>query len=125
MNMTDRDPLLDDLFAEARSDAPSMSNDFMARIMADAERLQPKGPAIAAQPPQAAQRGLGFWHRVAAALGGAVAIFGISSAAMAGLVIGYVQPESVVNLADGLGFAVTTQSVDILPGFDSLLVAQE
>ncbi len=124
MTMTDRDPLLDDLFAEARADAPAMSTDFMARILADAERLQPK-QVVMAQPVQQAQRGIGLWHRVAAALGGAVAIFGLSSAAMAGLVIGYVQPESVLNLADGLGFAVTSQSVDILPGFDSLLVAQE
>lgn len=119
--MTERD-LLDDLFAEARAKPPAASPDFMARVLADAERLQPPAPAITFAPPVARP---GLWSRFVSALGGAAAVAGIGSAAMAGLVIGYVQPEPLVALADGYGIATgLDETLQLLPEYDSLLTIE-
>lgn len=106
---------LDALFAQARATPPEPSADFMARIEAQAHALQPRAPFAPARRP------LGVWARLAAALGGAIALGGLGTAAMAaGLVIGYVQPEPMVNLAGSIGFG-TAETIDLLPGFDALL----
>lgn len=117
----DRDPL-DALFAQAREAAPLPDVDFMARLVAEAERLQPapKAPAPAPRP----ARKTGLIARFAALLGGAAAVAGLGTAAMAGLVIGYVQPDSLVTLTDGFGLISTGESLDLLPSFDTLLTEE-
>ncbi|MFN4153122.1 MAG: dihydroorotate dehydrogenase [Paracoccaceae bacterium] len=104
---------LDALFAQAQAHPPLPDADFMARVMADARALQPRAPRRAPVRP-------GLWARLAAALGGAIAVAGLGTAAMAGLVIGYVQPDPMVSFAGSIGFGVT-ESLDLLPGFDALL----
>ncbi|NEX45763.1 dihydroorotate dehydrogenase [Rhodobacter sp. ETT8] len=111
---------MDDLFALARSQPPQPDGDFMARMLADAYACQPAAPARLAPAPSRAVSRPGVWARLAAALGGALAVAGIGSAAMAGLVIGYVQPESVVSFAGTIGFGLG-ESLDLLSGFDGLL----
>lgn len=108
---------LDTLFAQARSQPPQADDAFLARVLGDAYAAQPAAATTAA-PRKRARPGL--WARLAAALGGAVAVAGIGTAAMAGLVIGYVQPEPVLTFAGNIGFGVS-ESLDLLPGFDALL----
>lgn len=117
--MTDRDPLLDDLFRQARENPPVADSDFMARILADAVALQPVPRPIVAAP---ARRSL--WSRLITMLGGAAVIAGLGSAAMAGLVIGYVQPAPLTNLADSFGIVEAGDSVELLPGLDGLLTEE-
>ncbi len=103
------------LFAQARSQPPQADDAFLARVLGDAYAEQ---PTAAAAPRKRARPGL--WARLAAAVGGAVAVAGIGTAAMAGLVIGYVQPEPMLTFAGNIGFGVS-ESLDLLPGFDALL----
>ncbi|MDP2080468.1 MAG: dihydroorotate dehydrogenase [Pseudotabrizicola sp.] len=105
---------LDALFAQAQAHPPEIDAAFMARVLADARALQPLALRRAPVRP-------GLWARLAAALGGALAVAGLGTAAMAGLVIGYVQPEPMVSLAGSIGFGVS-ESLDLLPGFDALLI---
>lgn len=119
----DHDPL-EGLFAQARAEPAVPGDDFMARLMADAERSQPAPPAPASSGEMARPRA-GFLSRLIALLGGAVAVAGLGTAAMAGLVIGYVQPDPLWTLADGLGFAEAGESLDLLPAFDSLLTEED
>ena len=115
----DRDPM-EALFADARA-APSLpSDDFMARLLAQAEAAQPTAAGLAPVAPQPRAR-LGLWSRLVALLGGTAAVAGLGTAAMAGLVIGYVQPDPLLTLADGFGVEVSGDPLDLLPGFDTLL----
>jgi hypothetical protein len=105
---------LDRLFAQAQAHAPQVDPAFMARVLGDARAVQP-APRRAVR-----LRRPGPFARLATALGGALAVAGLGTAAMAGLVIGYVQPEPMVVLAGSIGFGVT-ESLDLLPGFDAFL----
>ena len=104
---------LDALFAQARAQPLAVDDAFMARVLADATALQPR--SVQRTAPRTS-----LWTRLAAALGGALAVAGVGTAAMAGLVIGYVQPEPMVSFAGSIGFGVS-ESLDLLPGFDALL----
>lgn len=119
----DHDPL-EGLFAQARAEPAAPGDDFMARLMADAERDQPAPLTPASKTAETRPRA-GFLARWVALLGGAVAVAGIGTAAMAGLVIGYVQPDPLWTLADGLGLAQAGESLDLLPAFDSLLTEED
>ena len=103
------EPDLEALFAQARAQPP--------QVDPDAQALQPRAPAPTARP---RARRPGFWTRLAAVLGGATAVAGLGTAAMAGLLIGYVQPEPMVALADSMGFGIS-ESLDLRHGFDALL----
>ncbi|MEF3046790.1 dihydroorotate dehydrogenase [Pseudotabrizicola sp. L79] len=119
--MTERD-LLNDLFAEAQAKPVAPSPEFMARVLADAAAHQPQPAPIVRPVVPAVARPVGLVARLMAALGGAAAVAGVSSAAMAGLVLGYVQPEPLMTLADSYGLATaSTASLDLMTGYDSLL----
>ncbi|MFN3723807.1 MAG: hypothetical protein ACK4VZ_12245 [Paracoccaceae bacterium] len=111
---------LEALFARAQAHPPEADAAYVARVMADAQALQP-----GARQPRAVRRAArpGVWARFAAALGGVTAVAGLGTAAMAGLLIGYVQPEPMVTLAGSIGFGVS-ESLDLLPGFDDLLTEE-
>ncbi|MFN3846624.1 MAG: dihydroorotate dehydrogenase [Paracoccaceae bacterium] len=109
------DAELDDLFRKAQATPAAADDAFMARVLADALAAQPAAPGFARSEPRR-----GLWARLAAALGGAVAVAGISTAAMAGLVIGYVQPEPMVNLAGSIGLT-SVESLNLESDFDTLL----
>lgn len=105
MMMTDpNDDMLDDLFAQARRQDVSPSDDLIARVLAD---------AVAVQPSPVAQVGTeaGLWTRIMDAIGGWPALSGLAAATVAGVWIGAAPPASVSDLtASLLGDAV---SVDL------------
>lgn len=122
IKMTQSDDL-EHLFAAARATPVAAPDAFLARVLDDALREQPV-PAKA-PPRRAAAPSPGLWTRLVAAVGGAAAMAGISSAAMAGLVLGYVQPDPLVSLAGDYGLATpSSDSFDLLPGYDSLLAEE-
>ena len=114
-----RDPL-DALFAQARNSPDRPGDAFMACLLADAETQQPAPKALAPQAALAPAR-TSLVRRFVALLGGAAAVAGIGTAAMAGLVIGYVQPDPILTLTDGFGVTQTGEALDLLPAFDTLL----
>lgn len=99
MTMTDmRDEnMLEQMFAEARADAPPASDAFLARIMADAEAEQAR--ILAPQPPERRPVLQAF---VAALAGGWAGLGGLAAASLAGLWIGLAPPDLIQNLAPGL-----------------------
>lgn len=108
------DDRLEAWLSEARATPPAVSDDFMARMLQDALAAQPQASVRLAPPRRS------VWMRALAALGGGLGLAGLGSAAMAGLVIGYVQPDPLLSLTDQFG-VTTAASVDLLPGFDALL----
>jgi hypothetical protein len=86
-------------FEAARADGPEPSDALMARVLADAEALQPRP----ADPP----RGGGAWAEVWRLLGGWPAAAGLAAAGVAGLWIGAAPPEvlapGIERLAGGGG----------------------
>jgi hypothetical protein len=113
-----QDSDLDDLFATARREpAAVVSVGLMARVMADAEAHQPR----AAKPLAAAPRG-GFWRGALSAIGGAGALAGLSTATLAGVWIGFVQPSAVIAVTEAFGVEGSLiETVDVLPTFDDFL----
>ena len=108
---------LDDLFAEARRQAVPPSAGLVARVMADAEALQPRPAALSPAP---APRS--FWAGFAGFFAGAGAMAGMGTAAVAaGLFLGIAQPAPVAALTDALGVTATDTSYDFLPGIDPLI----
>lgn len=108
---------LDKLFGALRDDAPQMSDDLMARILADAAAHQPKSIVTMAAPPVVSQGG--FWSAFAALFGGAGALAGIGTAAVAGLVVGFVQPTGLTGLTDAV-LGVPLETVEMIPSVDAL-----
>ncbi|WP_095590312.1 hypothetical protein [Actibacterium ureilyticum] len=84
------DDILNAYFAEMRADAPVPSQDLLARIVADAEREQPKAAPKAAAP--GGGRVLSWWRD----LPGRMALAGgLTAATVAGVWIGYSPPATL------------------------------
>ena len=93
--MTDPDDrMLDDLFAQARAQAPQPSDALMARVLADA--------AAQSTPVRSSVRQPGFWARLSDTLGGWPALGGLAAATVAGVWVGIAPPASVEDLAASL-----------------------
>jgi hypothetical protein len=96
------DALLEALFAEAAGDGkPEVPADLMARILADAEAMQPTAAALAARP---ARQGL--FSQFMQAIGGWPSLAGLATATVAGVWIGFsaygtIVPSSVADLIEG------------------------
>jgi hypothetical protein len=92
------DPALDALFAQARATAPADLPDALsARLIAQAEAMVPAaGPFTATAP---ARRGWFTALRdLLSDLGGAPGLAGLSVAGVAGVWIGFVQPEAAAGV---------------------------
>ena len=124
MAMTEKRKLddrhLERLFASARESVPSPSRKLLGRVLADAETVMdgfatPTRSPIRATPTSFAARAL-------AAFGGGPALAGLVVAAVAGVAIGAVSPETVWTLSGG---ALGTQSGydpnAFLPSYGDLL----
>ncbi|WP_415233793.1 dihydroorotate dehydrogenase [Pseudorhodobacter sp.] len=112
-----QDTDLEDLFATARQQPVTVSPDLMARVLADADSWQ---PAAATLPSRARKPRLfaGFM----AAIGGVGGLAGLSSAAIAGVWIGFAQPIALSSVTDAfLAGGTAAETVDILPSFDDFL----
>ena len=117
--MQDRDDL-DALFGAARAQAPVPSEALMARVLADALEVQPK--AVAPRAPVMVRRE-GMLARLAGLFGGAGALAGIGTAAVAGLFIGYVQPTGLSGWDDAV-LGTPLETVDLMPDVDALLAGE-
>jgi hypothetical protein len=92
MTMTNpNDDMLDDLFAQARAVKTAPSDDLMARVLEDADAVQPKLAVMSA--PQ-----VGLWARLMDAIGGWPAVSGLAAATVAGVWVGVAPPASVEDL---------------------------
>lgn len=113
--MQDRD--LDDLFAAARQKPAAVSAELMARVLSDADDLQPSAETLPARKGR-----IGFWAEILAAIGGAGGVVGLSAAALAGVWIGFAQPNGFSTVTDQfLPDEMVLGTVDVLPGFDDFL----
>lgn len=102
MKMTDRSDLdLDQFFDAARSNPLPVSDDFMARIMADAEAADKAAHA----PEPRKKRAL--WPIVLGAVGGWAGFAGMATAAVTGVWIGISPPE----ILDTVTTSLTGQSL--------------
>ncbi len=108
---------LDTLFAAARGADVPPTDALMARVLADAERLQPRAAAM----PRAEAQATGFWAGVSALFGGGGVLAGLGSVAMAGFYLGLVQPAPVLALSQMLLAGSSVEAVDLMPGIDALL----
>ncbi|MFD1911517.1 dihydroorotate dehydrogenase [Halodurantibacterium flavum] len=88
---------LDPFFAAMKTRTPAPGEDLMARILADADRLQPAPPAFA---PRRSLRPR--WREALSAFGGWQAVTGLVTATVAGLWLGLSPPAAVAGLAEGL-----------------------
>lgn len=108
---------LDLLFAAAKVQGLTPSDALMARILADAALHQPgqTAPRTCAVAEQ-----IGFWGRLAAALGGAGVLAGLGTAAVAGVMIGFAEPAALSMVTGGI-YETTADAVDIVPSLDAFL----
>lgn len=112
---------LDALFAQAKAKPMAPSAAVMARVLADAAAHQPQGQAW---PAADARPKLGLFAQFAGFFGGAGALAGMASAAMAGLFIGYVQPSSL-DLVTGAGAAsASLEQVELLPDLSAFFTEE-
>lgn len=112
------DPL-DDLLAFAAKHPPSASPELMERVVADALAQQPQ-PRSRPQTRAGAVPRPGLMARLTARLGGAAALAGVTSAALCGVALGYLDPTTLDLLA--LGQATEqTEAVDLFPSVDFLM----
>lgn len=99
---------LDDLFAQARDEGRSAPPALLARVLQDAETAQVRPIPVR----KSRWRGM-----FAAMLGGAGALTGMATAALAGVWIGIAQPEPVTAVTDALW---SSAQVDLIPTYDFL-----
>lgn len=95
---------LDDLLGHVADVTPQVSDDFMARVLADAAALQPVAYALPARQNR--------WANLLDVIGGWPALSGLATAGIVGVWMGAAPPIGLETLAaDLMG---TTQSVDLL-----------
>lgn len=112
-----QDSDLDDLFTAAQQQPMSVSDGLWARVLVDADALQPAAAVV----PGSKCR-VGFLTGLVAAIGGIGGLAGLSTAAMAGVWIGFVQPPALSTVTDAFwANEVASETVNILPGFDDFL----
>lgn len=104
--MTDPDLKdVDDLLAHVATQRPDVPADLMARVLIDADQLQPPAQAIAPQ---------SLWSAVLDLIGGWPAIGGVAMAGVAGLWIGIAPPTGLDAFAATVWGDV--DAVDLLGG---------
>ena len=109
-----QDSNLDDLFEAARAPV-AVPAALMARVLADADAVQAVAQPLLRRRPR-------LMAGLLAAIGGIGGLAGLSTAAMAGVWIGFAQPAALTALTDTfLTAEMATETVNILPGFDDFL----
>ncbi|MDB5663916.1 MAG: dihydroorotate dehydrogenase [Cypionkella sp.] len=109
---------LDDLFANAKAAAMQPSDALMARVLNDAAALQMQ-PVVSVP----VRRRGGWLAGLAAVFGGAGSLVGVGSAAVAGLFLGFVQPDGLGSVAD-VWASDTVDQVELMPQVDALLAEE-
>lgn len=114
---------LDDLLTGAQAVSMPPSDALMARVLADAAAVQAGfavGPVAAV--PVAGPRA-GWLARLAAVFGGAGSLVGVGTAAVAGLFVGFVQPDGIGAVAE-MWVETAVVQVDLMPQVDVLLAEE-
>lgn len=108
--------LLDGLFKTARSDEQAAARpDLLARVLADAEALQPQFEPLQRKAPKKS-----LFAQLSGALGGWPSLTGLAAAAVAGVWIGFTAtPDLFPNGIVGIGAANTEIYLAYLEGDDS------
>ena len=118
-NRSPNDNALDAFFDAAKANPPVPSDDLMARIMADAAAQAPQ-PAGVALPSHATDRP-GVLAMFMSAIGGWKPAVGLAAAAVSGVMIGYVTPETFDAVAGGTFLSADDLVDDFLPNIDVFL----
>lgn len=122
--MTDNirnDDFLDNFFVAARTEHPVPDAALYARILADAEGVQAGFNAVCDTTSDTTPQGI--FVRLSQALGGGLALAGLTTAAVAGLWIGLAAPQSIHDLTAGyIGMEAAPPFADLMPSLDLFLV---
>ncbi|SEN60432.1 hypothetical protein SAMN04488103_10660 [Gemmobacter aquatilis] len=117
--MTPQD--MDELFAEARGRTASASSALLARVLEDAYAAQDDRAVV--QPSRALHPAPRRpWAWLGGLLGGSTALAGLASAAVAGFMIGVIQPPILSEVTGALWSPDTTlETVELIPSLDGWL----
>ena len=107
-----QDEELDRLLAAASRTAPAPSDALMQRVLADALALQPQLAALRPAPAPVREGRLSRFFR---ALGGGPALAGLGTAAVFGVVLGYLSPTTLDYLTGS-----TADAAEFFPDADFL-----
>jgi uncharacterized protein YjeT (DUF2065 family) len=107
---------LDDLFAAARSAAPRPSPALLSRIEGDGLRLLPHAATRAPM----GLRGLA--GRMLRAVGGLAGAAGLATAALAGVWVGFAQPQGLNLLTEALAGTPALDRIELIPSLDPFSV---
>ncbi len=113
-----QDDELDHFLEAARQTAVDPSEDLVARILADADAMQPVAAAAVVTPAKP-----GVLGRLVLALGGWPAASGLVTATLAGVWFGYAAPSGFDALSAAVWSADDSyELVDLMPTVDDLLM---
>ena len=115
---------LDALFDEARRNTPEPPSDFLARVLSDAEALQPAAASVMQTVPQKRRFSADLFSGLSDAIGGWPAFAGLATAAVTGVWIGISPPASLsAPLASVFGAdeSIFSETLDSGDGFDFTL----
>lgn len=93
--------MIETLFAESRAQAPTVSDDLLARVLADAAQMQPR-PVPAPT----------LWAAMLDLIGGWPSVGGLAVVGVAGIWVGFAPPTSVSTWTEDL--IGTPVSIDLL-----------
>lgn len=108
---------LEDLFAEARAQVPRNTEPLLERVLADALQVQPRVD----RPFIRAQDNSGFWANIISMVGGKTGLAGLGAATALGVVLGFVQPASLMTLTDTFVAQTQIDEFDLIPDIDDIL----
>lgn len=108
---------LDQMLAAMGREAAPVPDALMARVLADAASVQAAQTPVL--PVRAAASGrIGWWQRVTGALGGGGVLAGLGTVAVAGVVLGFVQPAPFADVTAAVWGTNVDVAVELLPGAD-------
>lgn len=110
---------LDKLFKDAARPV-TVSDQLMARIMADALREQPVAKPFGRSTPER----IGLWDVLRDLFGGGGVLAGLASVACAGLYLGVVQPGVIGNVTLVLTGNLSVEQLDYMPSIDAILAEE-
>lgn len=110
---------LDQLLQDAAKPA-QVSDDLMARILADAQRVQPVQRPFGQPVPNRNRQGI--WGNFADMFGGRAVLAGLASVACVGIYFGAAQPNLVSTLL--LSNSISLDQLDYMPSIDALLIEE-
>ena len=115
---------LEQMFEQARGAVPEPSPDFLARVLSDAEAMQPAPAGVMRRPALKRTRLGELFAGFGDAIGGWPAFAGLGVAAVTGLFIGISPPQGLIApLGSALGAsfgdaAALSETLDFGDGFD-------